>query len=225
MTGHAKSIKKPWKQKTKGMLAGSKSIHSVVEMSRCHVLSPFCPREDLLYWIIQKSDSAFSLLSEDFLRTHLAPYFGRPLKCGVWESPDAEISNDQKTVKAAPSGCGTAKISWSLPICLDGASWHFAVQMKPLGVLCVDHLLEYDAAAAVLRRRSANGGWGAPRDLQPPVSKKPGFAYFFFEISIKFMNIFNKHILAFLRGLLGICLFFSRLLKQILGRDDVPRAL
>lgn len=138
------------------------------------MLNPFCPRQELLHWIVQKSNTSLSLLSEDVVRAHLSPYFGSPLHCGEWEQlEEAELSEDQKTVVwPVRSGCGTAKIPWSSPIWLDDSCWRFAVKMKPLGVLCVDHLLEYDAAAAVLRRRSANGGWGTPSDLQPPVSRK-----------------------------------------------------
>ncbi len=138
------------------------------------VLDPFCPRQEALPWIVKKSNTALCLLSDDFVRLHLVPYFGGPLHFGHWLLvDDAEVKEtDRMTVIWARSGCGTAKIPWSLPIYIDGACWRFAVKMKPLGVVCLDNLLEYDAAAAVLRRRSANGGWGAPSDLQPPVSMK-----------------------------------------------------
>ena len=96
------------------------------------------------------------------------------MRSGQWVLVDgAEISeSDPMTVLWARSGCGTAKLPWSMPIWIDGACWRFAVKMKPLGVVCIDNLLEYDAAAAVLRRRSGNGGWGAPSDLTPPRSRK-----------------------------------------------------
>lgn len=163
----------------------SRSIHCKLHHTSNHkcyslgamdafVLDPFCPRQEVLPWIVKKSNTALCLLSDDFVRLHLVPYFGGPLHFGHWLLvDDAEVKEtDRMTVIWARSGCGTAKIPWSLPICIDGACWRFAVKMKPLGVVCLDNLLEYDAAAAVLRRRSANGGWGAPSDLQPPVSIK-----------------------------------------------------
>ena len=143
-------------------------------MDAFHVLNPFCPRQELLPWIVQNSKTALCLLSDDFVRSHLVPCFGGPLRSGQWVLVDgAEISeSDPMTVLWARSGCGTAKLPWSMPIWIDGACWRFAVKMKPLGVVCIDNLLEYDAAAAVLRRRSGNGGWGAPSDLTPPRSRK-----------------------------------------------------
>ncbi|CAJ1339574.1 unnamed protein product [Effrenium voratum] len=132
-------------------------------------LDPFCPRFELVRWVFRKSSTALSLLPDDFACTNLGPFFGAVLDRGHWVLVDDAMLSDQDahTAISARSGCGTTKISWSLPIMVDGARWRFAVRMKPLGVLCLDNLLEYDAAGAVLRRRSANGGWGAP-DVQLP---------------------------------------------------------
>ena len=132
-----------------------------------HVLSPFCPRRQLLRYVVAKSRTLLSCLSEDFLEAHLLPFLAPELSSGAWLSEAAEGHK----VRLMVAGCGTQKVTWSVPLLLDGAAWRFAVRMRPLGVLCIEQLVEYDAAAAMLRRRSSSGGWGAP-ELQPPVSRK-----------------------------------------------------
>merc|ERR1711904_279196 len=79
-------------------------------------------------------------------------------------------------------GCGTTRIPWSIPIHSDGATWRFSVQMSPLGLLAIDNVLEYDAASALLRRRSGNGGWDAPSEISPPKKSRRANGLVFVDV-------------------------------------------
>jgi len=135
---------------------------------------PFCSRRAILLWVLGKSHEPLSLLPKELVKSRICPMLAPPLASGHWVLLDGavHVSGNKKVVMSAQTGCGTTRVPWSVPICNDGSSWRFAARMSPLGLLGIDNLLEYDAASAHLRRRSANGGWGSPEGITPPINTR-----------------------------------------------------
>eukprot|EP00927_Polykrikos_kofoidii_P039301 TRINITY_DN33718_c0_g1_i2.p3 TRINITY_DN33718_c0_g1~~TRINITY_DN33718_c0_g1_i2.p3 ORF type:complete len:201 (+),score=38.21 TRINITY_DN33718_c0_g1_i2:153-755(+) len=132
-------------------------------------------------WRSTSSRFCGGLLDSDLVDEKVTSFLAAPpLTTGRWlepapSPPSSPLGRVRPSIlvvegpHSAASNGGACKVVWSVPMVVDGGLWRFSVRMSPLGVLCLENVLEYDAATALVRRRSASGGWGVPDGISPPL--------------------------------------------------------